>query len=55
LEQEYKILYQGKEYVRLIGKKNGDNWISENGFLRASQALINHQRKINDLGLIKLF
>ncbi len=45
---DYKILYQGKEHVRLAGTKHEKNWISENAFLRASQAVMNLIKKAGD-------
>ncbi len=42
----YKILFQGKEHVKLLTKKAGENWISDGGYSRTALALENHLRKI---------
>jgi exopolyphosphatase / guanosine-5'-triphosphate,3'-diphosphate pyrophosphatase len=50
-----KILYQGKEPVRLSGTKDEKNWISENAFLRASQAVANYIKKAGDYSVNQKF
>lgn len=47
---DYKILYQGKEHVKLLHNKKSENWIREDAYSRVSMALNNHIRKINDFG-----
>jgi exopolyphosphatase / guanosine-5'-triphosphate,3'-diphosphate pyrophosphatase len=51
---EYKILFQGKEHVKLLHNKKNDNWIREDAFLRVSSALSNHLKKINDFSVKKI-
>lgn len=47
---DFKILFQGKEHVKLLHNKKNDNWIREDAFSRVSAALNNHLRKIHDFG-----
>jgi exopolyphosphatase / guanosine-5'-triphosphate,3'-diphosphate pyrophosphatase len=51
---EYKILFQGKEHVKLLHNKKNDNWIREDAFSRTSTALSNHLKKINDFSVKKI-
>jgi exopolyphosphatase/guanosine-5'-triphosphate,3'-diphosphate pyrophosphatase len=48
-----KILYQGKEHVKLLHNKKNDNWIRDDAFSRVSMALSNHLKKINDFSVRK--
>jgi exopolyphosphatase / guanosine-5'-triphosphate,3'-diphosphate pyrophosphatase len=50
----FKIMYQGKEHVKLLHNKKSDNWIREDAFSRASAALSNHLKKINDFSVRKI-
>jgi len=46
----YKILFQGKEAVRLNQNKHNENWIRDEAFSRTLQALNYHLKKSNDFG-----
>jgi exopolyphosphatase/guanosine-5'-triphosphate,3'-diphosphate pyrophosphatase len=53
-DKTYRILYQGKEVVKL-GKDGIDkNMLTEDALERAIQAIRNHQKKIREFGTLKI-
>ncbi|MBN1821351.1 MAG: hypothetical protein JXR31_15020 [Prolixibacteraceae bacterium] len=54
LESNYKVLYRGKEPVRLLFSKKNENWIREDAFIRTSQALENHLKKIREFSISRV-